>query len=184
MAITRISVRKTPTYKKKMKLLVGGGFHIAESPHFRGTYTLRCLRFWDNNIYRVYNKRHSLQLPTSNQLGKSLRISCSPNDIISFSMKHLKHSGAPGEGGGKTNNYGPYIRGERTTGGSGTYLMWLYNRRSGDHTLFDKKIRGGRTNRVNPEYWDRWMYMFKPMIKKYTVSMIYDIIDEVNHGRV
>ena len=181
--ISRIEVRKSPFLKRKMEMIDGAGINIAEHPRFRGKFILQCLKYWENNIYRVYNKRRRLGLPTSNQLGRSLRISCSPNDTISFSMKHLKHSGDPNEGGGKTNNYGPYLRGKSITGGRGTYVQWLRNRRTGEYRLFDKKIKRGTTKRVNPDYWRRWMRMFRPMITKYTVDMVCDIYDEVDDGR-
>lgn len=183
MAISRISVKKSPLLKKKLELIEGRGLNLAESPHFE-VFKYKCFRYWDNHIYQVFNKRLRLGLPISNQLKYSLRISCSKNDAISFSMKHLKHSGAPGESGGKTNDYGRYLRGKSDTGGRGTYLQWLFNRKAGQYRLFDKKIKRGETKPVNKQYWKRWMFMFKPTITKYTIDMVEKIYKDVNDGHI
>lgn len=185
MAISRISVKKSPSLRRKLDVIEGKGINLAESPHFKGAFILNCLKYWENNIYKVFNKRRRLELPLTGQLGKSLKIAYSqPSQSISFSMKHLRHTGADGESGGKTADYGRYLRGKSEFGGQGTYVQWLYNRKTGERKLFDKKIKRGTTRRVNPQYWARWMAMFKPRVRTYAKEMIEKIykdgVDECN----
>lgn len=156
--IARIDVKKMPSYYRKKQILLKG-VELADQPEF-ADFQQQCYQFWDSNIYDVFNKRLSMELPVSYQLMHSLTVKSSDKNKISFSMRNLTHSGAHGEGGGRTSDYGKYLRnGTKSSQG-------LYN------PALDRKMRHGTTSGVSPKYWKSWMKMFRPYVQEQAKDMV------------
>lgn len=68
-------------------------------------------KYWEQNVYEVFDKRLSIGKLNSGQLGKSLQIGLDSGKIV-FGMKRLIHNDEA-ISGGKDWDYGRYLRNDR-----------------------------------------------------------------------
>lgn len=166
--ITKITITPSPYLKNLLSKLSKSDIDVSRTNAYNN-YRLRCFRYWDDRVYTVFYKRLSMGLPVTGQLGKSLRVTYNkPQNAIYHSMASLKHSGSPNESGGKTNDYGRYIRGNVRKMSRGVYNPKL-----------DRKMPHGMTRPVNPQYWKRWTAMYKLYAGKQTKMMYERAFKEV-----
>ena len=169
--IRRVKISGDKEVRRKLTTILKKTGEIDQTSEHYGQFLLTNLRFWEGNIYKTFNERISLHLPTSGQLGKSLRIRCDmKKDTINFSMRNLTHSGRAGEGGGYTKDYGKYLR-NGSPPSRGKYISWV-----GEigQAAIDKKVLldYATTPGVSESYWKEWMGKFRPVIRRTFLNMI------------
>lgn len=173
--LIRVNVRGDKEVISKLKRMKTKLGKISRTDKHYTSFLSSILRYWDNNIYSVFNRRKGTGLKTSGQLGKSLRVSLKEDTgNVTLSMKNLKHSGRLGEGGGYTRDYGRYLR-NGSQSSRGKYVSWMGGR------LVDRKIKVDTeyTRGVSPHYWKEWMSKFRPYVRRKFLNMIDMYIKEV-----
>ena len=173
--LIRVNVRGDKEVIAKLKRMKAKIGTISRTDTHYTSFLLSALRYWENNIYSVFNRRRGAGLNTSGQLGKSLRVSLKEDTgNVTFSMKNLPHSGQWGEGGGYTKDYGRYLR-NGSPASKGKYISWMGGR------LVDRKINLDTeyTKGVSPHYWKEWMGRFRPYIRRKFLNMMDMYIKEV-----
>jgi hypothetical protein len=169
--IRRVKITGDKEVRRKLTTILKKTGQIDQTSEHYGLFLLTNLRFWEESIYDTFDNRLSLHLPTSGQLGKSLRIRCNTaNNTINFSMRNLPHSGRAGEGGGYTKDYGKYLR-NGSPPSRGKYISWEGEVGSGK---VDKKVLldYAYTAGVSKSYWKQWMGKFRPVIRRTFLNMI------------
>lgn len=65
-------------------------------------------RYWASNVYKVFNRRERMGLPTSGALGRAYKVSSKDPQHVTIGMKPLSRSGN-GVSGGPARDYGEII---------------------------------------------------------------------------
>lgn len=117
--------------------------------------------YWKSNVYNHMNKRISMGLPVSGELGRALRIKYDPSKMtISFSIAPISR-GSTGISGGATDNYIPYLKKGIPPDNSGMYLRRL-----------DRRIKKGGHPGISGEPFNAFLSDFKQYIKRKEMGAI------------
>lgn len=158
--------------------------HMKKQPEPRQLF-VELKQYWKTNIYGVFNRRVSLGLPVSGQLGSAVSFkkeSLKDGIYIRTKIAKCSHEAEPGLpgvarslkncSGGATDDYIRYLM-EGTSGSDLKYSFALDRKSS---------VINGRTRGVPASLWQNWVSQFKPEMKKRFVKYFEDEYRRFVHG--
>ena len=169
--------------------------HMAKQPEPRQLF-VELKQYWKTNIYGVFNRRVSLGLPVSGQLGNAVSFkkeSLKDGIYIRTKIAKCSHDAEPGLpgvarslqncSGGATDDYTRYLM-EGTSGSSNIYLAEIKSNNGVGSIPFDRKSKSsvGRTPGVPASLWQNWVSQFKPEMEKRFMKYFEDEYRRFVHG--